>query len=57
MSVSTNYKNNVTTIDFKSLVLAEEGPSYNEPEVVYEFSDGKKFKSTDATDSGIYDGS
>lgn len=31
-------------------------PNLDEPEVVYEFSNGRKFKSTDDTSSGIYTG-
>ena len=42
------------TILKEVLELDEE---HYEPEDVYEFSNGKKFKSTDKTDHGVYDGS
>ncbi len=31
------------------------GKDWNKPDVVYEFSNGKKYESTDMTDAGIYD--
>ena len=38
-------------------IVLEADPDHYEPEVVYEFNDGqRKFKSTDRTSSGIYDG-
>ena len=44
-----------TTIDWLTEVTKVDKDHYG-PEIVYEFSDGKKCKSTDKTDSGIYDG-
>jgi hypothetical protein len=32
------------------------GQDWNKPEIVYEFSNLREFKSTDGTDSGIYEG-
>ena len=43
-----------TEIDMKSIVRTVD-PEYDEPEVVYEFSNGREFKSTDRTDSGVYE--
>jgi len=37
-------------------IVLELDEAHYEPEVVYEFSNERKFKSTDRTDSGIYDG-
>ena len=39
----------------KELAQQAEGKDWNKPEVVYEFSNGRKFESTDNTDSGIYE--
>ncbi len=46
----------VQTREFTMLELAQKywGKDWNKPEVVYEFSNGRKFESTDAADSGIY---
>ncbi len=35
--------------------LCELAEPDRKPDVVYEFSNGRKFESTDATDSGIYE--
>lgn len=43
------------TIDYAALVKKLIGAERSEKEVVYEFSNGRKFKSTDHTESGIYD--
>ena len=40
--------------NFLSLVLAAD-PDHYKPDVAYEFSNGRKFESTDQTDSGIYE--
>lgn len=37
--------------------VLELDPDHYEPEDVYEFSNERNFKSTDKTDSGVYDGS
>jgi hypothetical protein len=42
-------------LDWAALVRQREGEAYNAKEVVYEFSNGREFKSTDSTDSGIYE--
>lgn len=42
-------------LSWEALVRQREGEDYNKKEVVYEFSNGRKFESTDSTDSGIYD--
>jgi len=39
------------------LVLEADPDHYEPEEGVYEFSNGRKFESTDKSDSGIYDGS
>jgi hypothetical protein len=46
----------VTTkpIDYAALVRKVLGEEANKPEAVYEFSNGREFKSTDKTDHGIY---
>ena len=36
--------------------VLELDPEHFDPEDVYEFSNGKTFKSTDKTSSGVYDG-
>lgn len=41
-------------IDYAAQVRRAWGKKWKEPEVVYEFSGGRKFKSTDHTTSGIY---
>jgi len=41
-------------IDYAALVRKLLGPEQSEKEVVYEFSGGRKFKTTDHTESGIY---
>lgn len=43
------------TIDYAAWVRKLWGKEWNKPETVYEFSNGRKFESTDATDSGIYE--
>lgn len=42
-------------ISWEQLARAAEGEDYNKEDVVYEFSNGKTFKSTDNTSSGIYE--
>ena len=42
------------TLSWKEIVERTWGKEWNEPEVVYQFSDGREFRSTDKTDSGIY---
>ena len=46
----------VTTnnIDYAALVRKVQGEDANKPEIVYKFSNGKEYKSTDNTNSGIY---
>lgn len=46
---------NTSEVTWLSVVLQVEPDKYKE-EDVYEFSNGRKFKSTDKTNSGIYDG-
>lgn len=41
-------------IDYAALVRKQLGEEYNKPETVYQFSNGKDYKSTDKTNSGIY---
>jgi hypothetical protein len=42
-------------IDWVALVKKVSGSDPPNQEVVYEFSQGRKFKTTDHTESGIYD--
>jgi hypothetical protein len=42
--------------DWLSLVLTHDPKHHVVDEVVYEYSNGRKFKNTDNTDSGVYDG-
>ena len=42
------------TLDYAALVRKVLGEEVNKPETVYEFSDGREFKSTDKTNHGIY---
>ena len=46
--------NNTTEMNLLQLVL-EQDPEHFEVEDVYEFSNGRKFKSTDRSDSGVYE--
>lgn len=39
---------------YAAMVLATD-PDHYKPDVAYEFSNGRKFESTDGTDSGIYE--
>jgi len=57
MGVPTD-KPKTTTMDWKTLVNEAWGDELHEKEIVYEFSDGAKFKSTDkaAPDGSIYSG-
>ena len=41
--------------DWAALVRQAWGPEFHEPDVSYKFSNGREFKSTDSTDSGIYE--
>ena len=45
---------NSSEISWLSIVQEADDELY-EPEDIYEFSEDRKFKSTDRTDSGIYD--
>lgn len=41
-------------INWKGLV-AKVDPDLNKPEIAYEFSNGRKFESSDRSDTGIYE--
>ena len=43
-------------IDWAKLVREAWGPAYNEPDTAYQFSNGREFKSSDASRGGIYTG-
>lgn len=43
------------TLSWEEIVRKSWGKEWNKPEVVYEFSSGRKYESTDNTDSGIYE--
>lgn len=42
------------TIDYAALVRKNQGEDQKKPETVYQFSNGKEFKSTDDKETGIY---
>lgn len=44
-----------TNRSWKEIVQKAQGKDAAKPDVVYEFSNGRKFESTDATDHGIYE--
>ena len=54
--MSTQYPPPVTTSsrDFLSLVVEAEGKDWKKPEIVYTFSNDRKFENTDRGTSGIY---
>ena len=43
------------TLDWAEICRKTWGKEWNEKEVVYEFSNKREFKSTDHTNSGIYE--
>lgn len=45
-----------STINVSAKVKQAWGPEYVKPDVAYEFSNGRKFLSSDKSSSGIYDG-
>lgn len=58
MSVQSDNNPPKTTgrlIDWAALVKKIAGPPKPQEEPAYEFSSGRKFRSTDHTDSGIYE--
>ena len=44
-----------TTVDWEAIVEENDKDRRKEKEVVYKFSNGKKCRSTDDTDSGVYE--
>lgn len=42
------------TLDWAAAVREAWGPEFNAPDVVYRFTNNREFKSTDASDHGIY---
>lgn len=44
-----------TNRSWKEMVDKAAGKDKNKPDVAYEFSNGRKFDSTDSTSSGIYE--
>jgi hypothetical protein len=44
----------VRTVNYKDLVQKAAGKDWKKPEVVYQFSGGRKFESTDDKETGIY---
>lgn len=40
---------------WKAIVLRQWGPEYNRSDDAYEFSNGRKFESSDRGDSGVYE--
>ena len=53
--MSQEYPVTTREIDYAAEVKKQWGKEWNKPEVVYEFSNGRKFESTDRTASGIYE--
>lgn len=47
---------NTSERNFLDLVLRAD-PEHYEEEIAYEFSNGRRFKSSDKSDSGVYDNS
>src|SRR5690349_18435179 len=45
---------NTRLINWRDRVLQAWGDEYNAPETVYAFSGGRKFKSTDGSEHGVY---
>lgn len=45
---------NSRTIDLGSLVRQSWGVEFYQPDVIYRFSNGREFKSTDASNHGFY---
>lgn len=45
----------VRVVDWKAAVVKAWGDEWLKPEIVYTFSNGRKFESSDASDSGIYE--
>ena len=43
-------------IDWAALVRKAWGPEYDQPDKAYEWSNGRKFDSTDGARGGIYEG-
>lgn len=48
---------NSRTLDWASFCRAAWGAAFNEPDTAYQFSNGREFKSSDASRGGIYTGS
>lgn len=48
-----DYEVTTTEKDFRSIVVENDDEFYEDP-TVYEFSNGRKFKCTDKSDSGVY---
>ena len=44
------------TYDWRSMVIDNWGEEWKKRDIVYEFSNGEKRQSTDATNTGIYNG-
>lgn len=43
------------TLSWEEMVKRAWGKEWNKPDVVYEFSNNRKFESTDSQDTGIYE--
>lgn len=54
---NSNPAPNSRTLDWVSFVRAAWGVEFNDPDVVYRFSNGRDFKSTDSSNHGFYNGS
>jgi hypothetical protein len=45
---------NTRQLDYAAEVRKQWGPAFYEPDVAYQFSNGRQFKSTDGSDGGVY---
>ncbi len=54
MSQQNQYPVTTRTGNYKDLVVKAHGKDWKKPETVYQFSNGRKFESTDQYETGIY---
>lgn len=47
-------QNNKRTFSFSALVKKKWGKEWTKPDVAYQFSNGRRFYSTDRAESGVY---
>ena len=54
--MATRQRSTGRTIDWATIVRKREGKDLKKPEVVYKFTGGRTFTSTDRTNHGFYSG-